>query len=378
MVERISTRRFQFDRTHIAVIGDGVIGLLTTLELLKRNCQVTLLGQGFGEGQASWASGGILSPLCPWQAQSGVQALWAWSCRLYPDLRDELLAATGMDIELVQNGMLLLDAADQDRMASWVDGDVRRCLTQDCEQVRQQIPLLDTLYEQAHFLPQVSQLRPLRLMTALMGYLQQFPHFQMKVPLQLQHLTERPSGEVLLDVAGTPLCVDQVVVCAGAWTNRVLSPLGVELSIIPVKGQMLLLDGEGIELGCIVMKHRQYLVPRLDGGILVGSTLEEGVDDVQVTEAAGELLHAAACDLIPALAERRVRHQWAGVRPGSVDGVPYIGRLAGYQSVWVNAGHYRNGINMAPGSARLIAQLIHHETTTLDPQPYWRDGIAGC
>lgn len=358
------------DRNHIAVIGDGVIGLLTALELLKRDCQVTLLGRGFGEGQASWASGGILSPLCPWQAQPSVQALWSWSSWLYPELCDELLTCTGTDIELMQKGMLWLDAPDQERISSWADEDQCRVECLGREQVSQRIPMLDTEFGQAHFLPAVSQLRALRLMMALAMRLQQFPYFQMKVPSQLRQIRELPSGSMILETDAASLSVDQVVVCAGAWTNRILSLLNAELPIIPVKGQMLLLDGDGVQLSCIVIKNNKYLIPRQDGGILVGSTIESGIDDVEVTEAAETVLKAAAVDLIPALAVNKVRHQWAGVRPGSANGVPYIGRLAGYPSLWVNAGHYRNGINMAPGSARLVAQLIHCEPPGVYPQPY--------
>lgn len=370
MVDTFPCKKPGANHGHVAVIGDGVIGLLTSLELLQRGYQVTLFGRGFGEGQASWASGGILSPLCPWQADKSIQALSAWSCDLYFMLQRQLLELTGIDIELTQNGMLLLDAADQQQISSWCDDDKHRCIELDQPAVKQRLPLLNTQFDRAHFLPLVGQLRPLRLMTALMQRLQQFSGYQMRVPAHIESVAELAAGDIALKAGGEVIHADMAVVCAGAWTNQVLSLLDTELPIVPVKGQMLLLDGTDIPLDCIVIKRSKYLVPRLDGGILVGSTLEPGVDDVLVTATAESELRAAAIDLIPALADRKLRHQWAGVRPGSPHGIPYIGQLPGYRSVWVNAGHYRNGINMAPGSACLLAQLMCGETPAINPQPY--------
>ena len=120
----------------------------------------------------------------------------------------------------------------------------------------------------------------------------------------------------------------------------------------------------------VVLSDGRYLIPREDGRILVGSTLERTGFEKQLTEQAHRSLYQSALDLLPALAECEVEAQWAGLRPGSPDGIPYIGAVEGFANLYLNAGHYRNGLVLAPASCRLVADLMLKRTPEIDPQPY--------
>jgi glycine oxidase len=172
------------------------------------------------------------------------------------------------------------------------------------------------------------------------------------------------SGEERLVRAG------EYVFCAGAWTSGLLERTGSTLPVEPVKGQMLLYELPVRMLDEMVLYQGRYLIPRCDNHLLVGSTLEHAGFDKQTTDEALNSLRASAEGMLPALASVPIKRQWAGLRPGAPDGVPFIGRMPGCDNVWVNAGHYRNGLVLAPASARLMADLMTGRTPVVLPDPY--------
>jgi glycine oxidase len=176
------------------------------------------------------------------------------------------------------------------------------------------------------------------------------------------------TGVTLAD--GATLEADAFVVCGGAWSARLLAGAGAGLPVRPVRGQMILYRRPAGELPCIVLAEGRYVIPRRDGHVLCGSTLEEvGFDKTATTEARASL-EASAARLWPVLAGQAPVAHWAGLRPGSPDGIPFIGRVPGSDNLWVNAGHHRNGLVLAPASARLLADLVTGRTPSVDPRPY--------
>jgi glycine oxidase len=119
-----------------------------------------------------------------------------------------------------------------------------------------------------------------------------------------------------------------------------------------------------------VLAKGRYAIPRRDGHVLIGSTLEHAGFDKTPTPEALESLMASAVDLLPALADATPVRQWAGLRPGSPDGVPFIGALPQHPGLWLNCGHYRNGLVLAPASCRLLVDLMVGRDAVLDPAPY--------
>jgi len=145
-----------------------------------------------------------------------------------------------------------------------------------------------------------------------------------------------------------------------------------------VRGQILLLTGQPGLLPGIVYRGGRYLVPRADGRVLVGSTLEEVGFDKSTTPQAGDDLLAFAVETCPSLRQAAVERQWAGLRPGSPGNLPTIARHPEVENLWINAGHFRYGLTMAPAAAELIAALILGDPPVLDPSPYaWPETSVG-
>ncbi len=161
-----------------------------------------------------------------------------------------------------------------------------------------------------------------------------------------------------------------VIVAAGAWSGMLLSAFGPGFGIEPVRGQIALLRGRPGLLAAIVGADCHYLIPRRDGRILAGSTVERAGFDKTTTREAVDELAAAARSLIPALSGAPVETAWAGLRPGSPGGIPLIGPHPSVEGLFLNPGHYRNGLFLAPGSAALLADLVLQRPPLLDPAPY--------
>ncbi|SUD19050.1 glycine oxidase ThiO [Aquipseudomonas alcaligenes] len=140
---------------------------------------------------------------------------------------------------------------------------------------------------------------------------------------------------------------------------------------------MILYKCEPGFLPAIVLAKGRYAIPRKDGHILVGSTLEHVGFDKTPTEEALASLKASAEELLPALADAEVVGHWAGLRPGSPDGIPFIGEVPQFPGLWLNCGHYRNGLVLAPASCELLKNLMLGETPIVDPAPYAPAGRLG-
>ena len=157
---------------------------------------------------------------------------------------------------------------------------------------------------------------------------------------------------------------------SGAWTRSVLRGLDCSLPIRPIKGQMQLYRLAPGALTTMILRNGHYVIPRRDGLVLCGSTLEDSGFEKSVTEAAHDKLRAAAITLWPALAHADCVAQWAGLRPASPNGIPFIGEVPHQPGIWVNAGQFRNGLVLAPASARLLCDQLLKRTPVMDTAPY--------
>jgi glycine oxidase len=171
---------------------------------------------------------------------------------------------------------------------------------------------------------------------------------------------------------------ERVVVAAGAWSGELLRSLDVELPVKPVKGQMILYKCAENFLTSMVLANGRYAIPRRDGHILVGSTLEFVGFDKNPTDTALDSLKASAVALLPDLAEAEVVAHWAGLRPSSPEGIPFIGPLPGFDGLWLNCGHFRNGLVLAPASCQLLTNLMLEQAPIVDPHPYAPAGRLGA
>lgn len=162
------------------------------------------------------------------------------------------------------------------------------------------------------------------------------------------------------------------IVTAGAWSRQLLREYGSKLEIWPVRGQILLFKLPPGMLSTIVLREPEdfYLIPRRDGHILAGSTVEEAGFNKETTHQAREALLAKARALLPALTEEMLVGHWAGLRPGSLGNIPVIDRHPDIENLYLNSGHYRYGVTMAPGSALILSNMILDQPQPLDITPY--------
>lgn len=352
------------------VVGGGVIGLLCAYGLAQAGCSVTLLDVYETGTEASWAGGGIVSPLYPWRYSPAITALAHWSQDFYPALGEALRQQSGVDPEVHQTGLYWLDLEDEDQALAWAQREERPLHRVDMDKVHAAVPSLGSGFSRAVYMPGVANVRNPRLLRALRGALAKMPNVRIVEHCGVSGFVRDGDRVVGVRTSQREMHADQVVVAAGAWSGKLLATLGLELPVKPMKGQMILFKCAEDFLPSMVLAKRRYAIPRRDGHILVGSTLEDVGFDKTPTRDALESLRATAIDLLPGLADAQVVKHWAGLRPASPEGLPYIGAVPGFDGLWLNCGHFRNGLVLAPASCQLLADLMLKRAPCIDPEPY--------
>jgi glycine oxidase len=353
----------------VIVIGGGLLGMLSARELAQAGCRVTVFDRGQTGRESTWAGGGILSPLYPWRFDDSITALAQWGQPRFAEFAAQLQAESGVDPEYVPSGLLILDSEEQDAAREWATRWGVDLQTVSADEVRRLEPQLGFIPEQALWMPQVGQLRNPRLAKAARGSLES---------LGVRLIEKQPVEELLIEAGRVrgirsgeqTWTAERVVVAGGAWSGDLLATLGIELAVRPVRGQMILYRGEPDMLHRIVLSQDRYVIPRRDGRVLVGSTIEEVGFDKSTTDEALAELRREALRLVPRLEDYSVEHHWAGLRPGSPHGIPYIYEVPEVQGLYLNTGHFRNGVVLGPASARLLADLVLGREPIVDPAPY--------
>jgi glycine oxidase len=352
------------------VVGGGVIGLLSAYGLAAAGYPVTLIEASDTGTEASWAGGGIVSPLYPWRYSPAITALAHWSQDYYPGLGERLNQQSGVDPEVHETGLYWLDLEDEDQALAWAQREGRPLHRVEMEKVHVAVPSLGSGFSRAVYMSGVANVRNPRLLKALRGALVNMPNVRIVEHCAVSGFVREGTRIVGVHTAQGEMRADRVVVAAGAWSGNLLATLGLELPVKPMKGQMILFKCAEDFLPSMVLAKRRYAIPRKDGHILVGSTLEDVGFDKTPTGDALESLRATAIDLLPGLVDAEVVKHWAGLRPASPEGIPYIGSVPGFESLWLNCGHFRNGLVLAPASCQLLTDLMLDRTPCVDPEPY--------
>jgi glycine oxidase len=357
-----ATHRLPDALPDVLIVGGGIIGTLTAVALARRGARAAVVERGEPCREASWAGAGILSPIYPWLYPEALSRLVNRSLALYPDLVAELTAASGVDPQLRATGLIIpvFRAAEWAGLAPalpWSERfgwPVRRLKGPEAREAE---PCLAEGVLGAVFWPEVGQIRNPRLARAAQGTAR-----ALGVTFHTgEEVTgfEREGGRVTAVRTRTGrLAAARVLLAAGSWSGALAEAAGFELPVAPVKGQILLLKAEPGRLRRIVKHDRAYLVPRADGRILVGATMEMAGFDRRTTLEGLHFLSGALLEMAPALADAEVERHWTGFRPGTPDGLPYLGRLPGLDNLYVATGHYRNGVILAPATAEALACLL--------------------
>jgi len=367
------------------IVGGGVIGLSLAYELAQHDLRCCILERGEPGQEASWAGAGILPPARVDPTDPPWDQLRGWSHRLHPRWSAELREATGIDNELRRCGGLYV--AHSPVSAAALKRQISELQRRNIEAVALGADDLAAL-EPAVALPAIEEDLPAAWRLPDECQVRNPRHLKALRVACRQKGVEIVSGAAARDFEVSGRCVTAVrtagqryrcgsaCICSGSWSGELASRLKCSLPVRPVRGQIALLRLDAPLFGHVVNQAKRYLVARADGYVLVGST-EENAGFAKRTTATGigGLLQLAA-SLVPALATAHLERTWAGLRPGTADELPYLGRLPEFENAYIAAGHFRSGLHLSPATAVVMRQLMTGESPEIDLEPFRPDRTA--
>lgn len=341
----------------VLVVGGGIIGCAAALELARAGCRVTLFERATPGAEASSAAAGLLAPIDE-STETTFARLALASWRLYPDVVRDLQERTGIDVEYVTRGTIYPTSAAQKRrdVAAWGDLEEFGVELLEGDDVQRLEPALSPKVRHAIFVKGDHWLNNQRLVLAY-AQAAAAAGVELKTGCNVSRLVVEGGKIRGLVTEGERVEGDAILLAAGAWSGDLMAALGAPLRIEPRRGQMIALAHVPPVLTHCV--HGEvYLAPRPSGELLVGATVERaGFQRAVTAEGISGLLHAAI-ELVPSLRELPIARMWCGFRPWAPDSLPVLGPWPGIEGLFVATGHFRNGILLAPITARLMTEWI--------------------
>ncbi len=351
------------------VVGGGAIGLLTARRLFLEGADVLLLEKGPLGGESSWAGGGIVSPLYPWRYDDAVNVLAERSKEIYPGLTKTLFEETGSDCEYINSGLFTVISDGQDEILNWAEEwSVAASYIDDRDSILEIEKAAGEAVDKGIWMPDIMQIRNPKLVKALKSSFDflSIPYQEYCEVEEIIVANNKVSG---VRTKQQTFFADKIIIASGAWSAQ-FSVTEASVDVLPVKGQMIMYKGEPGLVKRIILSEGHYIIPRKDGRILAGSTLEKIGFDKTVSSEALDELHKAAVELVPLLETLQVERQWAGLRPGTEKGIPYICQHDDIEGLYIHAGHFRNGIVLGAASAELMADIVSGREGWCDVSPY--------
>ena len=375
-----STSMFQNANHYDSIIlGGGVIGLSLAWRLAQEGNKVCVVDRGPIGKEASWAGAGMV-PAGPnpslWPQASTYEQLEGLSQQLHPKWHQELYELTRIDTQYQQCGTLhlaadpLQDDSLQKKVARWLEMGIQ-CDALDAHQIAELEPALAQQagkFCSGYFVPEEAQFRSPLYLKAL-GAACQIENVQWLTGVQVEQF--ETSGDMLNSVQTDcgPIHADRFCLATGCWSGQIAQQLGFELKVHPIRGQIVLLNGPPGLFRHNVYVGMHYFTPRLDGRLLVGSTLEKaGFHKTTTPQGIAELMDFAA-SFAPSTAKLPVKKRWAGLRPGTVDKLPYLGPIPHLKNAWLATGHYRAGLQLSPATAVVMGCLLQEKNPPIDVSP---------
>jgi glycine oxidase len=378
----------------VIVVGGGLVGCLAARALADTGRRVTLFEKGAELGrQASTAAAGMLSPQMEWAEDmlpdsAAMLDLCVAARERWPAFAARLEAETGRALHYRDDGTLVValtdeEAADLEERAAAQRRRGLRAEWLDADAAPAREPGLSLAARGALFLPDDHQVDPLPLMAGAAESIAGRPEVEVVTGTAVTAIESRGGRVAGVATAGagrgSAARSEIVVLAAGAWSAGI-EGLPRPLLVRPVKGQMAALRPVRIPIRHVVGGRGAYCVPRDDGRVVVGATVEDAGFDESVDPAAVEALVAAAAAAVPALQAAPVESRWSGLRPGTADELPILGPDPDLAGLLYATGHYRNGILLAPLTAELVAAEVRGAALALDLAPFSvsRSSLAGA
>lgn len=355
--------------SEVLIIGGGIMGFAIARELRHRGVQdITLVERRSAGLESSWAAAGMLGPQAEADRNDAFFRFCCDSRDLYPKFADDLTLETGIDIELDKSGTLYLSFNESDERRLRKRFEWQRAAGLPVEQLsakeaRRCEPFVSPDVREALFFPDDWQVENRKLLAALRrsGEINGVNIVENttvdRLTVENKNVVGAESGEQRFSAALT-------ILTTGAWTSLIkIGVAEMPFSVEPVRGQMVVLKTAKRLFQRVIYSHRGYLVPRVDGRILAGSTTERKGFDCSVTEQATNILREMSNEIAPTTSGLPTVDRWAGLRPFTFDGLPIIGGIETIGGLTIATAHYRNGILLAPiTAARVADSMLNGET----------------
>ncbi|MBK6724278.1 MAG: glycine oxidase ThiO [Acidobacteria bacterium] len=350
--------------SEVLIIGGGVIGLSIARELHKQGAKrISIVEKGVCGEESSWAAAGMLGPQAEADSGGSFFDMTLASRDLYPDFAAELEAETGIDVGLDRSGTFYFAFSDEDVRAlreryEWQKkaGFPVELLTAD--EARRAEPFASPSVREALFFPGDWQVDNRKLLAALRKYAE-INGIQIIKNTTVERLIVEGNQVVGVEVANGEIRGEQTVLATGAWTSLIkVGVADMPFKVEPVRGQIIAFHTAKQFFKHVVYTRRGYIVPRSDGRLLVGSTTEFVGFEKTTTAAAADLLREIAGEIAPSIGALSISDHWSGLRPFAADGLPVLGSIAGIEGLTIATAHYRNGILLAPLTARIVADRL--------------------
>ncbi|HEU4963827.1 MAG TPA: glycine oxidase ThiO [Bacilli bacterium] len=362
-------------QTDTLIIGGGLIGVAIAYELAKAGCKPLVIDKNDLGSQSTRAGAGMLGAQVEMQEPGPMFDLGIASRALFADWRDELLEIGNVDIELQTPGIFRLatDEADRESLLArhaWQQEQGQRVIWFEDEDLRKELG--DDVVASTYgglYLPDDHQVRNTQLLLALAAGAKRLGARFLEQTAVISFLTE---GDAIIgcQTLDGPIYADRIVLAAGAWSGLLLKQLGLDLPIFPVKGQSFLLDTYAPPTPFTLYTHGCYVLPKRNGQLYVGATEERAGFDRRPNLGALAALSQQAVQLMPTLSKLPFANPLAGLRPGTEDGLPFLGAVPGLGNLYIASGHFRNGVLLSAITGKVMKELLLGEQTSVDLTPF--------
>lgn len=347
----------------VLIIGAGVIGLAIARELYKKGVRkITILERGRVGKEASYAAAGMLAPHAETEKLDNFYYFCDESNKLYPQFAEELFTETDVDIELDKNGTLYLAFTETDvqeirRRFEWQKSAGLQVEHLTAQETRQTEAFISPDVLESLFFPNDWQVENRKLIHALQKFAE-LNNLEIRENTEITNLLTENNKITGAETAAEKFFAGKVIITAGAWTSLIKTDNFAMPEIKPIRGQMIVLHTAKRLFQKVIYSPRGYLVPRFDGRILAGATVEDVGFDENTTDSGIAVLRENALEIAPSLVNLEIAEKWAGLRPLAADGLPILGEFAESENLFIATAHYRNGILLAPLTAQILANKI--------------------